>query len=561
MIPAVSIVIPVYNALDYARLCLESVYAAATEVTFEVIVVDNGSAPAVAAWLAVEKECRRDLTVLQYDRPLGFPKAVNEGVRAAKYDFVVLLNSDSAVTDWWLDGLLETLQSGPRIGIASPVSDQLGPGRQLVSGRPTSNTRLNMIDEPRLLFFFCVMIRRELWRELGGLNEIYEVGNYEDNEFCLKARMAGWRLAINPNVFVPNQESKTFEENQIDHDEWLFRNEKVFLERASEMSRTLFRSAHEKLPLSSTSVIVTVGKGAAAHLSDSIASLANQTVMGFEILIVSSQQEVLPELPAELTRDLNIRYVQASPGNDGHFWNQGIAAASGDYLTYLPSGDIYLQYHLEILHGLLREKSCQAAYTGWSVAIHRGGKVRRAAVTNWEGRLDRLIHGPWAPVVCWIHHRSLVSRGGFREDLASFSEWDFVLRLSRDSHPWFEPGVSCERNRWADEIRESAADAQSVIDTFPVVSKAAQQERTQFLDALKTGIWEETLLVERHELEQRARRVRRLLSKKQTLQTDANVLHEARRRLDDVTAGSRKFAANSGTTGFRLSDHHTLDRS
>jgi len=546
--PAVSIVIPVYNALEYARRCLESVYQAATRVEFEVIVVDNGSAPEVAAWLSSEMQRREALTVVTYDRPLGFPKAVNEGVRAAKHGFLVLLNSDSAVTDWWLDGLVEAIETDARIGLASPVTNQCGPGRQLVASRPESGSRHPLIDEPRLLFFFCVMIRRELWQAMGGLDEIFQVGNYEDDDFCLRARMAGWRFFINPNVFIFNEESKTFEENQIDHEEWLFRNEKVFLEKASRVSRSPAPLAYAKCEAPPTSVIVAVAAGTKGRVADSLASLANQTVTGFEAVIVSTHELVLPKLPHLTVR--HVRVPETSQCNAGHLWNAGIEAARGSFLAYLPAGDIYLPYHLEILHGLLAEKSCDAAYTGWGVAIHRAGKVRRAAVTNWEGRLDRLIRGPWAPLLCWMHHRSFVPEKGFRDDLASFTEWDFALRLSRTAKVWFEPGVTCERNRWTDDVRESPADAESVMNAFPVSTEAARQERDEFLDALKSGIWEETLLAERRELEQRARRVRRLLNKKSTLQTDALALHEARRRLDDVNAVQVASQPTPGTLDF-----------
>ena len=67
-----SIIIPVYNALEFARACLESVYEARTSVPFEVIVVDNGSAPEVAVWLAQEREQRQNLVVMRFDQPLGF---------------------------------------------------------------------------------------------------------------------------------------------------------------------------------------------------------------------------------------------------------------------------------------------------------------------------------------------------------------------------------------------------------------------------------------------------------------------------------------------------------
>src|SRR5579863_2494967 len=210
---AVSIVIPVYNALEYARRCLESVYRAASRVPFEVIVVNNGSSPDVARWLASEIPRREALSVLTFDRPLGFSRAVNEGARKARHDFLVILNSDATVTNGWLDGLTHAMRTDARIGVVSPVSDHCGPGPQLVSGPPEPGSHHGLIDEPRRLFFFCVLIRRELWESLGGLDEIYRVGTYEDDDFCLRARIAGWSLVVDPNVFVFNEASKTFEEN------------------------------------------------------------------------------------------------------------------------------------------------------------------------------------------------------------------------------------------------------------------------------------------------------------------------------------------------------------
>src|SRR3984957_11274464 len=197
---AVSIIIPVYNALEYARQCLESVYRSAASVPFEVIVVDNGSSPDVARWLSSEIPRRAGLSVLSFDRPLGFAGAANAGARKAQHDFLVLLNSDSAVTDVWLDGLMEAMRSDASIGIVSPVTNYFGPGPQLQSGPPEADARRHLIVEQRRLFFFCVMIRRELWDSVGGLDEIYQLGTYEDDDFCLRARMAGWSMAVNPGV-------------------------------------------------------------------------------------------------------------------------------------------------------------------------------------------------------------------------------------------------------------------------------------------------------------------------------------------------------------------------
>lgn len=556
---SVSIVIPVYNALAYARQCLESVYRAASRVQFEVIVVNNGSCPDVARWLASEIPRRAGLSVLTFDHPLGFARAVNEGARKARHDFLVILNSDAAVTDGWLDGLTHAMRSDARIGIASPVSNHCGPGPQLVSAPPEASARRALIEEPRRLFFFCVMIRRELWESLGGLDEIYQLGTYEDDDFCLRARMAGWSLVVDPDVFVFNGASKTFEENQIDHEEWLFRNEKLFLERASLLSRGLSPATCGKKAAPSTSVIVAVGHGAAERLADSLSSLANQTVAGFETVMVSMHEQELPNLPAKLVEDLRIRRVTL-PGNLqaglGPLWNAGIAAAQGDFLAYLPAGDIYFPYHLEILHQSLDANQCQAAYTAWSVAIHSSTKVRRAAVKDFEGRPEHLLLGAWAPLVCWIQHRSCLPGSGFRADLQSFTEWDFTLRLNQATKVWFEPAVTCERNRWSGDSSERANDAEAVMEPFPVSGQSASQHRLDFLEAVKRGVWEESLIARRHEAEYRARRLFRqntAISSEACAETRA--IDQASRRLAVVNstqanAAQETFAPKSRPLDF-----------
>lgn len=506
----VSIIIPVYNALDYARECLECVYRAGAQVPFEVIVVNNGSAAEVDEWLRSEQQRRKRLTVLSYDRPLGFARAVNEGARSAQFDFLVLLNSDCFVTNGWIDGLIQTLESNGSIGIASPVTDECGPGSQLISGPPRVDVRQALIQEPRRLFFFCAMIRRQLWESLGGLDEAYGVGTYEDDDFCLRTRLAGWSLVVDPNVFVFNHASKTFKENRIDHDEWLFRNEKLFLEKASNLSRALSSAAHAKKTIPSTTVVVAVPDGRADKLIDTLTSLANQTVTGFETLIVSTDERQLPRVSDELANSLRIRYVTVTTNScvrTGALWNAGMAAAQGEFVAYLPVGDIHFPYHLETLHQSLTADAWDAVYTCWSVAIHSPTNIDRAAV--YPGTPERLLRADWAPLFCWMQRRSSLPRDGFREDLASFSEWEFVLRFSQAGNVQFIPALTCERNRLFEENGESAPDAQVVMDAFPVTEQYANEERLEFLRAVETGIWEQSLVVRRAEREYRAKRMLR----------------------------------------------------
>jgi GT2 family glycosyltransferase len=388
----VSIIIPVYNALEYARECLDSVYRAMTGVPFEVIVVDNGSDPVVAAWLSAEQVCRHDLQVLHFELPLGFARAVNEGARTARFGFLVLLNSDAAVTDGWLDSMVRAMETDPRLGIVSPVTNHSGPGAQLVSEQSAA-MRESLIYEPQRLFFYCVMIRRELWDSLDGLDEIYEVGTYEDDDFCLRTRMAGWSLAVVPNAFVWNHESRTFRENHIDRNQWIRRNREIFFDRASRLSRTPLPAGAFKPELPSVTVVVPVTSGAAANLLDSLTSLANQTVRGFETILATRGDVALPAIPDALADALRLRPISA-PGGPGDpldiLIDAGIAAATGNYLSYLPAGDIYYPYHLEVLHGALNHDADGAA----------------CGVARTECRIAPSGRTEVVPPICWMHRRA-----------------------------------------------------------------------------------------------------------------------------------------------------------
>ena len=83
------------------------------------------------------------------------------------------------------------------------------------------------------------MLRRTLWHQLAGLDESFKTGNFEDDDFCLRTRMAGYRMAIVRNAFVFHHERRSFESNRLNHGEWLAKNQALFGERASRWSKIL----------------------------------------------------------------------------------------------------------------------------------------------------------------------------------------------------------------------------------------------------------------------------------------------------------------------------------
>src|ERR1019366_3914809 len=148
---------------------------------FEVIVVDNGSRPDVAAWLAEQSKVRPNFKFQRFDEPLGFARAVNEGARLARGRFIAVLNSDTLVTDEWLDLLEAALEEDPQLGIVGPVTNRCGHDQQRDpaalhlrpedAGRYAAKIRHRLpavLHEAQRLVFFCVLVRQTLWDQLAG---------------------------------------------------------------------------------------------------------------------------------------------------------------------------------------------------------------------------------------------------------------------------------------------------------------------------------------------------------------------------------------------------------
>jgi GT2 family glycosyltransferase/glycosyltransferase involved in cell wall biosynthesis len=486
----VSILVPVYNALEDARKCIDSVYASQTSIPFEVIVVDNGSERDVAAWLA---EVRRpNFRSLHFDQPLGFAGAMNAGVRLAQGHWIALLNSDTVVTDGWLDVLAAELEKDPMLGIVSPVTNRCGhEAQQKIPGKGP------LVPEAQKLAFFCVLVRRTLWDQLAGLDEIFRIGNFEDDDFCLRARLAGYRMAVVPNAFVFHSERKTFEANRLNHGEFLARNQAIFAARASRWSRTVRPPIPSARYASSLSVLVPVTLARAGGLRDSLSSLANQTVQGFETIVVS---------PGDVSSTLDqfsgrLRLKTVTSGDEiAALLNAGLAAASGTRIAYLPAGDIFYPFHLEVLSDAMQSED--AVYTGWTVGP-------RGAVTFPDAEPGVEL-GDWAPLLCWLHRRRDQE---FDSSFGAFAPWAFVLKLRDSVKARYLCRVTCERQPDLPSPGD-AADVERVMAAFPIQSAWQQSQRDQFLAGVRQGNWEDRLIVSRND---RSRRAREMLARNELL--------------------------------------------
>ena len=135
-----SIIIPCWSQLAFTRQCIAALKSH-TRQPWELVVIDNGSTDHTDIYLAgVRDAAAVPVTVISNTSNLGFPAAINQGLKAARGEYLVLLNNDVVVTDGWLDQLIALADSRGPIGLVGPMSNYAAPP-QLVESVPYRDLR------------------------------------------------------------------------------------------------------------------------------------------------------------------------------------------------------------------------------------------------------------------------------------------------------------------------------------------------------------------------------------------------------------------------------------
>ena len=235
-----SVIVPCFGQLAYTRRCVASLMAY-TRAPWELVAVDNGSTDGTGAYLAgVADAASVTVTVIANAENRGFPAACNQGIAAARGEYIVLLNNDAVVTDGWLDQLAALAEATPSIGMAGPMSNYASPP-QLVADVPYDDLAemhrfaARWRDEKRgkwlaaeKLSGFCLLIKRCVIDAVGGLDERFGLGFFDDDDLSLRARRAGFELAVALDLFVHHFGSRTFAGSGIDAGALLGENQARF---------------------------------------------------------------------------------------------------------------------------------------------------------------------------------------------------------------------------------------------------------------------------------------------------------------------------------------------
>ena len=228
--PPITIIVPIYNAVDDVQHCLASL-ARNTTSKATLCLIDDASPDPEISKLLRRYEYFANVEILVNEKNLGFTGTVNRGMTHVSGD-VVLLNSDTVVGPRWLESLRLAAYSDAGVGTVTAISDNAGAFSCPVPGEKNRTpTALFDDDVARLMFQesvrvypdvptgngFCLYIKRAVIEKIGLLDiENFPRGYGEENDFCLRAMSAGFHHLIDDSTYVFHREGSSFEGARAD---------------------------------------------------------------------------------------------------------------------------------------------------------------------------------------------------------------------------------------------------------------------------------------------------------------------------------------------------------
>ncbi len=483
-----SIVILSYNTLTYLQYCVESIRKFTAPGSYELIVVENASQDGSVEWLRQQK----DIHTIFNQENAGFPKGCNQGMKVSRGDEILLLNSDTIVTEKWLENLHRALYSQDKVGAVGCITNScsnlqsIGVPYRTLEEMFAFAARFNQ-SNPRLwerrlrLIGFCLLFKREVYEKIGGLDERFSPGNFEDDDYSLRIWQAGYELLLCRDTFIHHFGSASFQKDEDPEKakkkraafkELAARNKQKFLEKwqvpanYQELGlKAVFPdwqgkdvvSCRELLDMAQKqtriSAVVAVYNNL-AETQDCLQIL--QCLLSsypHEIIVVDNGSEaetaqwLKAQEPLRLIRNQENRGMAAA-------WNQGAEAAQGDVLLFLHSDAILSEHCIERLLDVLIHQQAGAVgpyfshsryfqkaprYKAYSTyeELQQNAELLEQSLAAWEGCL--LLES-----VCFMMKKSVYQQvGGFDEQfyLPGWEDLDYSVRLQKAGFLLYKVGT------------------------------------------------------------------------------------------------------------------------
>jgi GT2 family glycosyltransferase len=224
----IDVIIPVYDGYEETKQCIESVLTSRNNVEYQVIIINDNS-PNMAITDFLNQLKHENVKVLKNEQNLGFVKTVNKGMKLSKND-VILLNSDTVVTNYWIDKLYKAAYSNDKIGTVTPLTNN-----GTIASVPYFN-KDNDLPEGYTIEQFsqlierisdktypiiptavghAMYIKRKVINEIGYFDEeSFGMGYGEENDFSCRVIKRGYKNILADDTFIFHYGSTSFKSNK-----------------------------------------------------------------------------------------------------------------------------------------------------------------------------------------------------------------------------------------------------------------------------------------------------------------------------------------------------------
>ncbi len=216
--PKISVIIPVYNALEDVKHCLESILNNFNFDLGDVCLINDCSNLETTSFLDSFVQKNLNIKVLKNEENLGFVKTCNRGMKLAQGDIVVLLNSDTKIPKEFCERIIKCFNSDSEIGIASPISScsctfyiempknyNLQKMNKLLREKHKCKYPLIHAAEG-----FCYCIRKDVIEQQGYLDEVFGKGYHEEIDYAYRAITNGWKNVLIDDLYVYHKRQASF---------------------------------------------------------------------------------------------------------------------------------------------------------------------------------------------------------------------------------------------------------------------------------------------------------------------------------------------------------------
>jgi GT2 family glycosyltransferase len=220
--PEASVIVATLDNLPFNRMCLETLLAHSAGERLELIVVDNGSTDGTRDYLQALAAANPGVRLVLNPANAGFARACNQGLAVARGEIAVLLNNDALVPPGWL-ARFRTALADPDVGLAGAVTNRIGTAAEVEADYDTwaeflklaaarSAEHAGQVADIETVTMFCMAMRRAVFERIGPLDQRFEIGLLEDDDYSLRARELGLRTVCLHDLFVQHFGETSFGE-------------------------------------------------------------------------------------------------------------------------------------------------------------------------------------------------------------------------------------------------------------------------------------------------------------------------------------------------------------